>query len=78
MTRKYHAIPVLMYVPVDIYPDVADAHNNISDLMNAENREFYTFFAEDFQDGIVDIDHNVDQFSAMIMVDCERSHIDII
>jgi hypothetical protein len=78
MTRKYHAIPVLMYVPVDVYPDVADAHNQISGLMNAEEGEFFTFFAEDFQDGIMEIDHDVDQFSAMITVDCERSHVDII
>ena len=72
MTRKYHAIPVLMYVPVDIYPDSADAYDMILTLMNAENREFAVLFAEDYRDGMVELDPLETEFSGQISKDCNR------
>ena len=70
MTKQYHAIPVLMYVPVDIYPDSSDAYDMILTLMNAENKEFTVFFAEDYFDGKVELDPMETEFSGSISKDC--------
>lgn len=78
MKRKYHAIPVLMYVPVDIYPDAEDAYDMIKTLMSAESNEFSVFFAEDYSDGVVELDPAWTEFTAKISEDCEKtySHVD--
>lgn len=70
MTRQYHAIPVLMYVPVVIYPDPVDAYDMIRTLMNAENKEFTVLFAEDYRDGMVELDPLETDFSGSISKNC--------
>lgn len=73
MKRKFHAIPVLIYAPVDVYPDAKDAYD---DIKLGENLS--VFLAEDYQDGMVDIDPLETEFSGQITMDCKRSFTNII
>jgi hypothetical protein len=70
MTKQYHAIPIIVYVPVEQYPLNQQAleaiHKNFP-----HDTDMSVFFAEDFKDGLVEIDHTFDEFSAMISVDCD-------
>ncbi len=73
MKKKYHAIPVLIYAPVDVYPDSIDAQNMIHTLMTAEEGEFPVLFAEDYFDGKVEIDEK-EELDARISYVCLPNH----
>ena len=78
MKRKYHAIPVLMYVPVDIYPNVEDAYDYIKTPLDMEAPDVSVFLAEDYSDGLVELDPAWTEFTAKISVDCNKTycHVD--
>lgn len=73
MKRKFHAIPVLIYAPVDVYPDANDVYDHIK---LGENLS--VFLAEDYKDGMVELDPAWTEFSGQITMDCKRSFTDII
>lgn len=76
MKTKYHAIPVIIYAPVDAYPDAEDVYDAIKTPLNMEVPDLAVFLAEDYRDGLVEIDEN--EFSGQITMDCKRSFTDII
>lgn len=73
MTKKYYAIPLLVYVPVDVVGDAENAHHYIKLPINQEAPEALVFLAEDYTDGVVEVDPLITEFSGMITVDCDES-----
>jgi hypothetical protein len=71
MKIKYHAIPVLVYVPVGHFPNADDAYDHIRLPLNQEFPEAVVFFAEDYEDGKVDIDTERSTFSGSISQVCQ-------
>jgi hypothetical protein len=72
MKRKYHAIPVLVYAPVDDYPRAEDVYGAIKIPLDMEAPGLTVFFAEDYRDGLVEIDDEEDDLSSWISTACER------
>jgi hypothetical protein len=70
MKRKYHAIPVLVYVPFEHFPHASDAYDHILNPLNRDYPEAAVFFAEDFRDGVVELDPAWTEFSGKISMDC--------
>jgi hypothetical protein len=73
MKTKYHAIPVLVYVPTEHFPLASDAYDHILLPLNQEFPEAAVFFAEDFRDGEVELDPAWAEFSGKISVDCAKA-----
>jgi hypothetical protein len=53
MKRKFHTIPVLIYAPVDVYPDAKDVYDAIKTPLDMEAPDIAVFFAEDYRDGMI-------------------------
>lgn len=73
MKQQYHAIPVLLYVPVVEDREAVFLYDNIRDAIDEAIPGTQVFFAEDYRDGLVEIDPNTEEFSGMISVDCNRT-----
>lgn len=73
MKQKFHAIPVIVYVPVEHFPKSEDVYDHIMTPLNSEFPEATIFFAEDYRDGIIEIDPLETEFSGMITLDCPHS-----
>lgn len=73
MKKKFHAIPILVYAPVDVYPDAKDAYDAIRTPLDVEVPDLAVFFAEDYDDGLVEIDPVETEFSGMISKDCFKN-----
>jgi hypothetical protein len=75
MKRKYHAIPIIIYAPVDVYPNVTDVYGVIKTSLDMEAPDLSVFFAEDYADGLIEIDPVETELSGMISIDCD--HIEL-
>lgn len=73
MKRKYHAIPVLIYAPVDVYPNAGDVYDAIRLPLDMESPDLAVFFGEDYQDGLIEIDPLETEFSGKISEDCPKT-----
>lgn len=72
MKTKYHVIPVIVYAPVDDYPDASNVHEAIKLPLNMESPRLIPFIAEDFEDSIIEIDRSKEMFSGCILLDCKK------
>lgn len=73
MKRKYHAIPVIIYALIEDYPHAEDVYDAIKTPLDMEAPDLAVFFAEDYQDGIVELDPVETEFTGMINIDCPKS-----
>jgi hypothetical protein len=71
MKKTYIAIPVLIYVEAYKYENAAELYDRINEPITDEIDDAIVYFAEDFLDGLVTIDHSVEEFSGMITKDCK-------
>lgn len=71
MNMKFHAVPVILYIPVKDAHDDADFHaSKVMDTVRAHHPECVTFLAEDFINGYVD--EELDELPPCITSFCQE------
>ncbi len=73
MKTKYYAIPVLVYIPASEFENAVEFYDRIKEPITEEIEGAIVYFAEDYRDGVVEIDHTEVEFSGMITKDCPVS-----